>query len=82
MYEDDEKESPRKTFGFAAAWAGGLTFLCILIGTGAQQFADSVEATPPVVAAILAKKPTFNAIDYATTGAIKGETVILSPCER
>jgi hypothetical protein len=83
MYEDDDKLSPRKTIGFASAWAAGVTLLCIAIGTGAQQFADSVEPSRPLVAAAPpAKKPVFNAIDYATTGAIKGQTVILSPCER
>jgi hypothetical protein len=82
MYEDDEKLSPRKTMGFAVAWAGGLTLLCIVIGTGAQQVADSLEGSAPSLAVAEAKKPTFNAIDYAQTGAVKGQTVILSPCVR
>jgi hypothetical protein len=82
MNEDDDKLSPRKTIGFAAAWAGGLTLFCIVVGTGAQQFADSLQTEAPLVASATTKKPTFNAIDYAATGAIKGQTVILSPCER
>jgi hypothetical protein len=82
MYEDDQMLSPKKTVGFAAAWAAGLTLLCIVIGEGAQQFADSRDPAPPVLAAAKGKKPTFNAIDYATTGGVAGQTVILSPCDR
>jgi hypothetical protein len=82
MYEADEAGSPKKTIGFAAAWATGLTLLCVMIGTSAQQYADSLDPAPTQVAAAKGKKPVFNAIDYATTGAITGQTVILSPCER
>ena len=82
MHEDDESRSPNKTLGFAAAWAAGLTLLCIVIGEGAEQFAASLTPTPGQFANAPVKKPIFNAIDLATTGAIKGQTVILSPCER
>ena len=82
MYEDEQSKSPRKTVGFAAAWAIALSLLCVFIGEGAEQFAASIDTPPVQVANSSGKKATFNAIDYATTGAIKGQTVILSPCDR
>lgn len=82
MYGEDETRTRNQTFGFAAAWAAGLTLLCIVIGEGAQQLASSLDPTPVQVADTVGKKQIFNAIDYATTGAIKGQTVILSPCVR
>ena len=82
MYQDDQTQSPKQAVGFAAVWAVGFTLLCIVIGEGAQQFADSLDRAPTQVAVETGKKPIFNAIDYAMTSAIKGQTVILSPCER
>ncbi len=81
MYEDEQPTSSRKTIGFAAGSAAALSLLCIFIGEGARHFADSLDS-PILAAAQTGKKPTFNAIDYATTGAIHGQTVILSPCDR
>ncbi len=82
MYQDDQTQSPKQAVGFAAVWAVGFTLLCIVIGEGAQQFADSLDRAPMQAVAAAGKKPIFNAIDYAATSAIKGQTVILSPCER
>ncbi len=88
---EDQAETPGrfKNVGFAAIWAAVLTLACVIIGQTAEQFADTMAAPNSVVAsasdmkkgnAAAAVKPQFNAIDYATTGAIKGQTVIISPC--
>lgn len=87
----DQAETPgsHKNVSFAAISAGFLTLFCIIIGQGAERLAGSVTpANSSLMAGADTKssnsstiaKPKFNAIDYATTGAIKGQTVIISPC--
>lgn len=72
------------TFVVAAAIAAA----CVMIGQSAERYAAS-EAQPVIAAsdpsgAKAASEshggPVFNAIDYATTGSIKGQTVVISPC--
>ena len=82
MHEEEETSPRTKTLGFVATWAVGLTLLCLVIGEGAQRFVDIAVPAAPQVASAQTKKPIFNAIDYASTGSIRGQTVILSPCER
>jgi hypothetical protein len=72
-----------KQIEFTAVVAAGIALACVMIGQGAERFAAS--ATSSEVADAKATSggnhgPAFNAIDYSTTGAIKGETVIISPC--
>jgi hypothetical protein len=69
------------------ALAAGLTAIAALfVGYSAQQVAS--EGGLPTIAFLgadeyVAKKsrsPNFNAIDYATTGSIRGQVVVLDPC--
>ena len=63
-----------------------VTMLALVIGYSAQQLASNGDL--PTIALLgsdqyVAQKPrtpSFNAIDYATTGAIKGQVVVLDPC--
>ena len=82
MFQDDENTRRNKTLGFAAAWAGGLALFCILVGEAAQMVADASSPGGAQVVMAEPKKPIFNAIDFATTGAVKGQTVVLAPCQR
>jgi hypothetical protein len=73
---------------FTAAAAIAIAVACVMIGQGAERYAAS--EPPPVVAvsdpgdgapkAVAHNAPIFNTIDYATTGSIKGQTVVISPC--
>jgi hypothetical protein len=70
---------------FAVA-AALIATLALFVGYSAQQLAS--EGGLPTVAFLssdeyVAKKsraPSFNAIDYATTGSVKGQVVVLDPC--
>jgi hypothetical protein len=61
---------------------------CLTIGQGAERFAANLSPStdPPVEAADAGTRPapgptpSFGAVDYATTAALKGGTVALSPC--
>ncbi len=69
---------------FTAVVAVAIALLCVMIGQGAERYA--AEATPSMVALADANgekahgAAIFNTIDYATTGSIKGQTVVISPC--
>jgi hypothetical protein len=87
----DQAETPGrfKNVGFAAISAGFLTLFCIIVGQTAEKFAGSVTPTnssltasadTTKIDASTGAKAQFNTIDYATTGSIKGQTVIISPC--
>jgi predicted aconitase len=74
-----------RNIGATAASAGAITMLCLMIGTTAEEYADNSapRAASQVASADKsgAARPNFNAIDFATTGAIKsGQTVVISPC--
>jgi hypothetical protein len=69
------------------AIAAGLTAMTALfVGYSAQQLAS--EGGLPTIAFLgadeyVAKKsrePGFNAIDYATTGSVRSQVVVLDPC--
>jgi len=82
---ENEREAPERlgNFGFAASWAGGIALLCLIIGQGAEQYADSLAPVPIAPtgansAAAAPSPPKFNAVEYVTTGAIKGQTA--APC--
>ena len=75
-----DENSPRMTnIGFAATAAAILTLMCVVIGEGAQLFAANLAPATTAVAAAT-PRPQFNAIDYATTGSVKGQLVVISPC--
>ncbi len=73
---------------FAGATAAAITLICLIVGQSAERY---VEGAAPVAVAVADPNPgaprpgtravpIFNAIDYATTGAIKGQSVVISPC--
>lgn len=79
-----------KHLEFTAVAAVAIAIACVMIGQSAERYAAS--APPPVVAlsdpgtgktkAETRGAPIFNTIDYATTGSVKGQTVVISPCAR
>ena len=77
-----EPPSRMSTLGFTATWAAGVAFACLFIGEGAQFALDhrSYFDSTAVAEAEAAKSPKFNAIDFATTASVKGQTVVLAPC--
>jgi len=78
-----------KQLEFTAIVAVAIALACVMIGQGAERYAAS--ASPSLVALVDPSAgetkaathgvPIFNTIDYATTGSIKGQTVVISPCE-
>lgn len=77
-----------KQLEYTAVAAVAIALACVLIGQGAERYAAT--ASPSEVALVDPSAgearagthgiPIFNTIDYATTGAIKGQTVVISPC--
>ena len=68
---------------FTAVAAMAIAGICLVVGERAQQFA---EANAPRVVRLAGETDgqaanRLNVIDYATTGSIKGRTVLLSPCK-
>jgi len=84
MEIDFETARVPRAVGFAATWAAAITVSCVLIGEGAAQFvglngpADGRQIASEVAAKTA--RPNFNTIDFATTGSIKGQTIVISPC--
>jgi hypothetical protein len=83
MEMDSETPTVPRMVGFAAVGAVVISLVCVLIGEGAAQYVglDSTAggqfaADDPAKAA----RPNFNTIDFATTGSIKGQTIVISPC--
>ena len=77
----NEHEAPRyANLGFAAGAAGALCMLCIIVGQGAEQYALNLTSPEKTFAAANstspANAPHFDAVDFAATGALKGQ----SPC--
>ena len=72
---------------FTAVAAMATVVLCVMIGQSAERYAENA-AAPETQAVAIAQSsaapnknaPVFNAIDYPTTGSLKGQTVIISPC--
>lgn len=84
---ENEREPPERlgNFGFAASWAGGIALLCMIIGQGAEQYADTLAPVviTPAGANSDAAAPSpsrFDAVERVTTGAIRGKTVVDAPC--
>ena len=78
-------ETPRapRIVGFAAIAAVVISVTCVLIGESAAQFVGLTPGSGGQFAAAEAAKtarPNFNTIDFATTGSIKGQTIVISPC--
>ena len=77
----DEEKSGRsrwRSIEFASVTALGATLVCLIVGQAAEQFAAQTATTSVDIAKV---QPRFNAIDYATTAAIKGATVVIGPCD-
>ena len=81
-----EPEAPKgpRVIGFAATWAAVITVTCVLVGQTAAQYAGLLSpSTGSELASAGAAKsapPNFSAIDYSSTGAVKGETIVINPC--
>ena len=72
---------------FPAIVALVIAVASVMLGQSAERYANAdtqiaAQADPAAQTASLGDKsgPAFSAIDYATTGSIKGQSVILSPC--
>jgi hypothetical protein len=79
MDEDLETGVRRRRLGFAGAAALAISLACLFVGQVVEEYAD--QATVPKIETAKSS-PHFNAIDYATTAAIKGGgTVIIGPCD-
>ena len=77
----DDQDNPRvswRRLEFAGVAAIAVTVACTLIGQTAEHYAASLQ--PPPSEAV-ASRPAFNAIDYATTGALKSGLVVIGPCD-
>ena len=84
MEMDSETPAGSRMIGFAATWAAAITVACVLIGEGAAQY---VGLSAPINGGQIASdgsaksaRPNFNTIDFATTGSLKGQTIVISPC--
>ena len=76
----DGRESMRaiwRKFEFASITAAVVTVLFVIIGQSAEQLAFSVVGGNTQVGVV---KPQFNAIDYASTGAVAKGPVVIGPC--
>lgn len=84
MENDDDAPVRFRNIGFAATWAGAITLICLLVGQGAEQYASLYlpKAAEQMAAAETSTQrgPQFSSIDDTVTGAIKGQSVTLSPC--
>jgi hypothetical protein len=76
-----------KHLELTAIGAIALAGLGVMIGQSAERYADNqaqavaqADAAAPASGSQGRNAPVFNAIDYATTGSVKGQTVLLSPC--
>ncbi len=83
MEMDLERPTGPRMVGFAAIGAVVISVVCVLIGEGAAQYVGLNPGAGAQIAADDAAKtarPNFNTIDFATTGSIKGQTIVISPC--
>jgi hypothetical protein len=78
MDEELETRARRRRLEFAGATALAISLACLFVGQSAEHFAAGITAPSVEVAKA---PPHFNAIDYATTAAIKGGTVVIGPCD-
>jgi hypothetical protein len=84
MEMDSETRAGPRIVGFAAIWAAVIAVTCVLIGEGAAQYSS---LNPPTSGGQVAcgssaetARPNFNTIDFATTGSINDQTIVVSPC--
>jgi hypothetical protein len=77
---DSEIAKVPRAIGFAAAWAAAITVACVLIGQSAAIYVGLNGPTDDPAGPTKLARPNFNTIDFATTGAIKVQTVVISPC--
>ncbi len=83
MEMDSETPTGSRMVGFAATAAVMISVACVLIGEGAAQYVGLNSGAGGQIASDDAAKtarPNFNTIDFATTGSIKGQTIVISPC--
>jgi hypothetical protein len=76
--EEDVNRPTWRRLELVSVSAFAVTLGCLFLGQAAQRYAMQLQTPAPQVAKT---KPVFNAIDYATTGAIKNATVIIGPCD-
>jgi hypothetical protein len=77
-----------KRLEFPAVAGLAVAILCVLIGQVAERYAAGAPLSlialfDPGAGDVKAESrasPVFNTIDYATTGSIKGQTIVISPC--
>jgi hypothetical protein len=83
MEMESETSSGPRMVGFAATAALVISVACVLIGEGAAQYVGLNSGAGGQIAAddgAKTARPNFNTIDFATTGSIKGQTIVISPC--
>ena len=83
MEMDSETSTGPRMVGFAAMAAVVISAACVLVGEGAAQYVGLNSGAGAQIAADDAAKtarPNFNTIDFATTGSIKGQTIVIRPC--
>jgi hypothetical protein len=78
MDEEQEVSARRRRLEFAGAAALAISLACLFVGQTVEQYADQVSSQTVQTAKL---SPHFNAIDYATTAAVKGGTVVIGPCD-
>jgi UDP-N-acetylmuramoylalanine-D-glutamate ligase len=69
-----------KHLEFTAIVAIVTAIACVMIGQSAERYASNAGEAVAQSQPADKNSPAFNAIDYATTGSIKGRSVVLSPC--
>ncbi|HXT06629.1 MAG TPA: hypothetical protein VN715_06815 [Roseiarcus sp.] len=77
MDEEDIGRISWRRLEFAGVTAFAVAVSCLFIGQAAEQYAAQVAPLPVIAAKV---SPKFNAIDYATTGAVKSGLVVIGPC--
>ena len=80
MEMDTQTPTGPRMVGFAAIGAVVISAVCVLIGEGAAQYVGLNPAQIAEGDAAKTARPNFNTIDFATTGSIKGQTIVISPC--
>ncbi|MGO4872339.1 MAG: hypothetical protein ACLPGW_17315 [Roseiarcus sp.] len=72
-----------KKLEFTAIAAAAIAIACVMIGQGAERYAAEASSSRVALSdphAATRASPVFNTVDYATTGSINGQTVVIAPC--
>ena len=79
MDDNDIRRISWRRLEFAGVTAVAVALSCLFIGQAAEQYAEVI--SPPASSQVAKAAPNFNAIDYATTGAVKSGMVVIGPCD-